>query len=200
MLWGITRESLDAWLSADRGATATRSAALPPPAASSKARRASSSRSRRSGACRHGDILVCQITNPTWAPIFQKIAGAVSDIGGSMSHAAIVAREYGLPAVVGTGNGDLAHQGRTAHPRRRRARRRHDPAVARAMAAIGVMSAGSPISGSSDRPQRRRQGRQPRRAAARGHRRAARIRRHDARLRALPRGRWSADAPVRAHD
>ena len=50
-----------------------------------------------------GDILVCQVTNPTWAPIFQKIAGAVSDIGGSMSHAAIVAREYGLPAVVGTG-------------------------------------------------------------------------------------------------
>jgi pyruvate,water dikinase len=50
-----------------------------------------------------GDILVCPVTNPTWAPIFQKIAGAVSDIGGSMSHAAIVAREYGLPAVVGTG-------------------------------------------------------------------------------------------------
>jgi pyruvate,water dikinase len=36
--------------------------------------------------------------------VFQKIRGAVSDIGGSMSHAAIVAREYGLPAVVGTGN------------------------------------------------------------------------------------------------
>ena len=55
------------------------------------------------GRLRDGDILVCQITNPTWAPIFQKIAGAVSDIGGSMSHAAIVAREFGLPAVVGTG-------------------------------------------------------------------------------------------------
>ena len=41
---------------------------------------------------------------PTWAPIFQKIVGGGSDIGGSMSHAAIVAREYGLPAVVGTGN------------------------------------------------------------------------------------------------
>jgi len=40
-----------------------------------------------------GDILVCQITNPTWAPIFQTIVAAVSDIGGSMSHAAIVARE-----------------------------------------------------------------------------------------------------------
>src|SRR5690606_30601153 len=50
-----------------------------------------------------GDILVCQVTNPTWSPIFQKISAAVSDIGGSMSHMAIVAREYGLPAVVGTG-------------------------------------------------------------------------------------------------
>jgi pyruvate,water dikinase len=57
-----------------------------------------------------GDILVCQVTNPTWAPIFQKIGGAVSDIGGSMSHAAIVAREYGLPAVVGTGNATLRIQ------------------------------------------------------------------------------------------
>jgi pyruvate,water dikinase len=44
------------------------------------------------------------VTNPSWAPIFGKIKAAVSDIGGSMSHAAIVAREYGLPAVVGTGS------------------------------------------------------------------------------------------------
>ena len=50
-----------------------------------------------------GEILVCRITAPAWAPVFSKIAAAVSDIGGSMSHAAIVAREYGLPAVVGTG-------------------------------------------------------------------------------------------------
>ena len=50
------------------------------------------------------EILVCPVTNPSWAPIFQKISAAVSDIGGSMSHAAIVCREYGLPAVVGTGN------------------------------------------------------------------------------------------------
>jgi len=57
------------------------------------------------GRLRKGDILVCQVTNPSWAPVFQKISAAVSDIGGSMSHAAIVAREYGLPAVVGTGTG-----------------------------------------------------------------------------------------------
>jgi pyruvate,water dikinase len=43
------------------------------------------------------------VTAPSWGPIFGKIKGAVSDIGGAMSHAAIVAREYGMPAVVGTG-------------------------------------------------------------------------------------------------
>ena len=52
---------------------------------------------------RDGDILVCRITSPAWAPIFSKVEAVVTDIGGVMSHAAIVCREYGLPAVVGTG-------------------------------------------------------------------------------------------------
>ena len=52
-----------------------------------------------------GEILVCPITAPSWAPVFARIGAAVSDIGGIMSHAAIVSREYGLPAVVGTGFG-----------------------------------------------------------------------------------------------
>jgi pyruvate,water dikinase len=52
---------------------------------------------------KEGEILVAPITAPSWAPVFSKIAGAVTDIGGMMSHAAIVCREYGLPAVVGTG-------------------------------------------------------------------------------------------------
>jgi pyruvate, water dikinase len=51
-----------------------------------------------------GEILVAPVTSPSWTPVFGKVAGAVSDIGGIMSHAAIVAREYGMPAVVGTGN------------------------------------------------------------------------------------------------
>lgn len=50
-----------------------------------------------------GEILVCPVTSPAWGPVFTKIKAAVSDAGGIMSHAAIVAREYGLPAVVGTG-------------------------------------------------------------------------------------------------
>lgn len=50
-----------------------------------------------------GEILVCPITTPSWAPIFTRIQATVTDVGGMMSHAAIVCREYGLPAVVGTG-------------------------------------------------------------------------------------------------
>jgi pyruvate, water dikinase len=47
---------------------------------------------------------LCPVTAPSWAPVFGKIKAAVSDIGGTTSHAAIVAREYGMPAVVGTGH------------------------------------------------------------------------------------------------
>jgi pyruvate, water dikinase len=104
MLWGITRESLDAWLSAGDGANsneikgfAASNGVVEGPARIVKS-------VEEISRLQKGDILVCQITNPTWAPIFQTIVAAVSDIGGSMSHAAIVAREYGLPAVVGTGN------------------------------------------------------------------------------------------------
>jgi pyruvate,water dikinase len=55
------------------------------------------------GEVRDGEILVCSSTSPAWAPIFSKIKATVTDVGGVMSHAAIVCREYGLPAVVGTG-------------------------------------------------------------------------------------------------
>ena len=57
------------------------------------------------GDVRDGDVLVCPITSPAWAPIFPKVTGVVTDIGGVMSHAAIVCREYGLPAVTGTAFG-----------------------------------------------------------------------------------------------
>jgi pyruvate,water dikinase len=50
------------------------------------------------------DILVCRYTNPAWAPVFTKIKAAVTDLGGLLTHAAIVSREYGVTAVVGTGN------------------------------------------------------------------------------------------------
>ena len=51
-----------------------------------------------------GDILVCPYTGTAWTPLFLKIAGVVTDTGGMLTHAAIAAREYGIPAVVGTWN------------------------------------------------------------------------------------------------
>ena len=51
-----------------------------------------------------GDILVAPVTAPSWAPVFGKVRATVTDIGGIMSHAAIVCREYRLPAVTGTGS------------------------------------------------------------------------------------------------
>ncbi|HSJ55400.1 MAG TPA: PEP-utilizing enzyme [Anaerolineae bacterium] len=50
-----------------------------------------------------GEILVCMMTNPAWVVLFSKIKGVVTDAGGVLSHTAVVAREFGLPAVVGTG-------------------------------------------------------------------------------------------------
>jgi pyruvate,water dikinase len=49
-----------------------------------------------------GDILVCQMTNPAWVVLFTKISGLVTDTGGTTSHPAVLAREFGIPAVVGT--------------------------------------------------------------------------------------------------
>ena len=57
------------------------------------------------GRMRSGDILVCPYTNPSWTPLFQRAAAVVVDSGGIGSHAAIVAREYGIPAIMGTGKG-----------------------------------------------------------------------------------------------
>jgi pyruvate,water dikinase len=51
-----------------------------------------------------GDVLVCTYTDPAWTPLFTLACAVVSDTGGPLSHAAIVAREYGIPAVLGTQN------------------------------------------------------------------------------------------------
>ena len=53
---------------------------------------------------RDGDILVCQMTNPAWVVLFTKIAGLVTDTGGTTSHPAVLSREFGIPAVIGTSN------------------------------------------------------------------------------------------------
>ncbi|MEL7210565.1 MAG: PEP-utilizing enzyme, partial [Actinomycetota bacterium] len=50
-----------------------------------------------------GDVLVCQVTSPSWAPLFPLAAAVVADGGGALSHAAIASREHAIPAVLGTG-------------------------------------------------------------------------------------------------
>jgi pyruvate,water dikinase len=61
---------------------------------------------------RPGEVLVAPYTNPAWTPLFAMAGAVVVDAGGAASHAAIVAREYGIPAVMGTRNGTRSlHEG-----------------------------------------------------------------------------------------
>lgn len=48
-----------------------------------------------------GDVLVTVYTDPSWTPLFIAITGLITEVGGMMTHGAVIAREYGLPAVVG---------------------------------------------------------------------------------------------------
>ena len=50
-----------------------------------------------------GEILVAQTTTPGWTPLFARASAVVTDTGSVLAHASLVAREYGIPAVVGTG-------------------------------------------------------------------------------------------------
>ncbi len=52
---------------------------------------------------RPGDVLVAVTTTPAWTPLFAMAAAVVTDIGGPLSHSSIVAREFGIPAVMATG-------------------------------------------------------------------------------------------------
>jgi pyruvate,water dikinase len=103
MLWGITQETIESWASQTDVADEmqVRGHAASPGVVEGVARVLRDV--NEIGEVREGEVLVCPVTAPSWGPVFGKIAAAVSDIGGTMSHAAIVAREYGLPAVVGTG-------------------------------------------------------------------------------------------------
>jgi pyruvate,water dikinase len=104
MLWGITPQMVEDWLGDDGpqdGPLELRGVAASPGVVRGPARVVNTPEQLH--AVQPGDVLVCRITAPSWAPVFSRIAAAVSDIGGIMAHTAIVSREYGLPAVVGTG-------------------------------------------------------------------------------------------------
>ena len=102
LLWGVTAERLRDWASGAGGEGDVNGYAASPGVAEGLARVVRDV--NEIGTVQQGEVLVCSVTAPSWAPVFPKIAAAVSDIGGMMSHAAIIAREYGLPAVVGTGH------------------------------------------------------------------------------------------------
>jgi pyruvate,water dikinase len=100
MLWGVTADRINSWLHPDE--TEMHGVAASAGVVEGVARVLHDV--NEIGEIREDEILVCPVTAPSWAPVFGKIKAAVSDIGGAMSHAAIVAREYGMPAVVGTGD------------------------------------------------------------------------------------------------
>lgn len=106
VLWGITNESLNAWAkiraaeSID-GITEFTGFAGSPGVVEGKARVCRTVEDIAS--LQEGEILIAPTTSPSWAPAFVKIKACVTDVGGVMCHAAIVCREYGMPAVVGTG-------------------------------------------------------------------------------------------------
>lgn len=104
MLWGITTEQVESWLSDDKEDDGSITGmAASPGVVEGRARVVYHADDL--GSVQDGEILVATITAPSWGPVFGKIKATVTDIGGMMSHAAIVCREYGLPAVTGTGNG-----------------------------------------------------------------------------------------------
>ncbi|MCL4748178.1 MAG: PEP-utilizing protein mobile subunit, partial [Burkholderiaceae bacterium] len=107
VLWGVTNKSLADW-AAVQDAT--------DPASVNELKGFAGSPGKWTGRARvcktvdeirqlqDGEILVAPTTSPSWAPAFARIGACVTDVGGVMSHAAIVCREYGMPAVVGTGH------------------------------------------------------------------------------------------------
>jgi len=102
MLWGITTERVNKWLAGSEQATELTGMSAAPGEVEGIARVVLGAEDLDQ--LQEGEILVTQVTAPSWAPVFAKIAAVVTDIGGIMSHAAIVCREYGLPAVTGTGS------------------------------------------------------------------------------------------------
>lgn len=108
-LWGVTNERVRIWHEATvikpEEITEMRGFPASPGIAEGVARVLTDV--SRIGEVKPGEILVCRTTAPSWGPVFGKVKAVVADIGGMMSHSAIVSREYGIPAVTGTGNSTM---------------------------------------------------------------------------------------------
>jgi len=105
MLWGVTTESVENWLEAGsiEPEEVTQLKGFPASPGSTEGTARVVRNVDELNKLQEGEILVASTTSPSWTPVFNKIGAAITDVGGIMSHAAIVCREYGLPAVVGTG-------------------------------------------------------------------------------------------------
>jgi pyruvate,water dikinase len=104
MHWGITTERVQEWLQTPDGpATNTITGIAGSPGVVDGSARVILEVDQLADV-QDGEILVAPFTSTSWTPVFGLIAAAVTDAGGVMCHAAIVAREYGLPAVLGTGS------------------------------------------------------------------------------------------------
>jgi pyruvate,water dikinase len=103
-LWGVTTDVLKAWMGGE-GSSPDEIQGAPGSSGIAEGKARVLKSVGQLADLQEGEILVATTTSPSWAPAFVKIAGAVTDVGGPMCHAAIVCREYGLPTVVGTGKG-----------------------------------------------------------------------------------------------
>ncbi len=104
MLFGVTPHRVEGWLASagDRGTATLTGIAASPGVAEGRARLVADP--KQLAQIEDGEILVAASTSPSWTPVFSRVSAVVVDIGGIMCHAAILAREYGLPTVVGTGS------------------------------------------------------------------------------------------------
>ncbi|MBI2313825.1 MAG: PEP-utilizing enzyme, mobile region [Betaproteobacteria bacterium] len=107
VLWGVTNKSLEDWAQVQEAKDPDsikefKGFAASPGVVEGRARVCRTVDEIRQ--LQEGEILVAPTTSPSWAPAFAKIRACVTDVGGVMSHAAIVCREYRMPAVVGTGH------------------------------------------------------------------------------------------------
>ena len=103
MLWGITEERIEEWAGFDPDAGSDILKGVPASTGKATAPARIVNELEDLYQVEDGEILVCRITAPSWAPVFSRASAAVSDVGGMMAHTAIISREYGLPAVVGGG-------------------------------------------------------------------------------------------------
>ncbi|HEY5719980.1 MAG TPA: PEP-utilizing enzyme, partial [Gammaproteobacteria bacterium] len=106
VLWGVTNDSLSSWAeisAVDNLDEITQFKGFAGSPGTVEGRVRVCRTVEEIGQLEDGEILVAPTTSPSWAPVFTKIQACVTDVGGVMSHAAIVCREYGMPAVVGTG-------------------------------------------------------------------------------------------------